>query len=64
MTLEGKQLVERVKALRVEGRTQVAIAAEVGVSQARVSQILVREGLGGRLIKLRRRSRFRDCDLL
>ena len=47
-------LIEKVKALREQGKTQEQIAAELRIAQSTVSAILRRGGLGGRLTNGRR----------
>ena len=48
------RLIEKVKALREQGKTQEQIAAELRIAQSTVSAILRRGGLGGRLTNGRR----------
>jgi transcriptional regulator with XRE-family HTH domain len=45
-----EQLIEKTKALRMKGKTQEAIAIELGITQGTVSRILRNNGLGGHLI--------------
>ena len=54
--IDGR-LISRVLALRGEGKPQVAIAVECGVSQGTVSVILRRRGQGGRLVKAEEREK-------
>jgi orotate phosphoribosyltransferase-like protein len=51
------QLVEKVKALRDEGKTQEQIAVELRIVQSTVSVILRRGGLGGPITNARTRER-------
>jgi transcriptional regulator with XRE-family HTH domain len=44
-------LIEKVKALRVKGRTQEEIGVSVGVTQGTISGILRSNGLGGKLVR-------------
>jgi transcriptional regulator with XRE-family HTH domain len=50
-----QRMVERIKQLRAEGKTQEEIAVEVGLAQGSVSLILKAHGLGGYLVKVKRR---------
>jgi DNA-binding NarL/FixJ family response regulator len=52
-----RQLAEKVKALRNEGKTQEQIAVELRIGQSTVSVILQRDGLGGHLTSARRLER-------
>jgi orotate phosphoribosyltransferase-like protein len=46
-----QRMIDRVRELRMEGKTQGEISAEVGLSQGSVSLILRAHGLGGYLVK-------------
>jgi transcriptional regulator with XRE-family HTH domain len=51
----NQEMIYRVKQLRAEGKTQEQIAMEVGLTQGTISVILRSQGLGGYLVKLKRR---------
>jgi hypothetical protein len=46
-----QRMIHRIKELRLEGKTQGEIAAEVGIVQGTVSIVLRHLGLGGPLVK-------------
>jgi transcriptional regulator with XRE-family HTH domain len=45
------RMIHRVRELRAQGKTQVEIAVEIGISQGTVSAILRKQGLGGPLVQ-------------
>jgi orotate phosphoribosyltransferase-like protein len=57
MPVADERLIAKAKELRAQGMTQEEIAVELGVVQSTVSIILRQQGLGGKLVPVRKRRR-------